>query len=212
MKIKKFSKREAIRFGWSTMKKNFGFFVGLLILTGVIYSIPNTLAKAAKESSPLLSSIIFMASFVLSLLINMGLIKISLKFCDNRKSRFADLFSCFPRFLEFLVGCILYNLIVFVGTLLLIIPGIIWAIKYQFFGYFIVDKGTGPVEALKRSGQITRGAKWNLFVFGLMIWGINLLGFLCLIVGLFATIPMIMIATAFVYRKLLSQLSPVVTP
>ena len=108
-------------------------------------------------------------------------------------------------FFKYLIGSILYGLIVFAGTILLIIPGIIWGIQFCFYDYFIIDKGLGPIEALKRSSAITRGVKWDLFVFSLILLGINLLGALCLLIGLFATIPTTMVAIAFVYRKLLAQ-------
>ena len=135
----------------------------------------------------------------------MGLIKIALRFCDKEKGEFAELFSCFPLFFKYLFGSILCMLIVLGGMILLIIPGIIWSIKFQFFTYFIIDKGLGPIEALKRSSAITKGAKWDLFIFGLLLGLINLLGALCLLVGLFATIPTTIVAMAFVYRKLLAQ-------
>ena len=121
------------------------------------------------------------------------------------KGEFADLFSCFPLFFKFLFSYILYSLIVCGGYVLLIIPGIIWGIKFWFFDYFVIDKWLGPVEALKKSYGITTGVKWNLFVFFLAVIGINLLGALCLLIGLFVTIPTTMVATAFVYRKLLAQ-------
>jgi len=44
-----------------------------------------------------------------------------------------------------------------------------------------------------------------LFLFDLLLTLINLLGALCLLIGLFATIPTTMVAIAFVYRKLLAQ-------
>jgi uncharacterized membrane protein len=62
----------------------------------------------------------------------------------------------------------------------------------------------GPVEALKQSGALTQGAKWNLFLFGLLLCGVNLLGALVLLIGLFATIPTTMVATAYAYRRLQS--------
>jgi len=135
-----------------------------------------------------------------------GVNQIALRFCDGEKGEFADLFSCFPLFFKYLFGSILYRLIVLGGIILLIIPGIIWAIKFQFFSYFIVDKGLGPIESLKRSSAITRGAKWDLFLFGLLLGLINLLGAICLFIGLFATVPTAMVAMAFVYRKLLAQI------
>ena len=205
MRIQKFSKSEAIRFGWNTMKSNLGFFVGLLIIAGLIYYLPGIIAELLKEKAPIISFIITITSWVLSLVIQMGLIKIALRFSNNEKGEFADLFSCFPLFFKYLFASLLYGLIVIGGIILLIIPGIIWGIKFQFFSYFIVDKGLGPIEALKRSSTITKGAKWDLFLFGLLVWLINLLGALCLLVGLFATIPTTGVAMAFVYHKLLAQ-------
>mgnify|MGYP001580926209 CR=1 FL=1 len=205
MTIQKFSKREAIRFGWNTMKSNLGFFIGLLIVVILIGIVPGIIADLLAKDAPVLSIIISIASWVLQLVIGMGLIKIALRFCDKEKGEFAELFSCFPLFFKYLFGSILCMLIVLGGMILLIIPGIIWSIKFQFFTYFIIDKGLGPIEALKRSSAITKGAKWDLFIFGLLLGLINLLGALCLLVGLFATIPTTIVAMAFVYRKLLAQ-------
>ena len=51
-------------------------------------------------------------------------------------------------------------------------------LKYQFYEYLIVDKGTGPVEAVKRNGILTDGVKRNLVLFWLMLIGIDILGML----------------------------------
>ncbi|MFH1233046.1 MAG: DUF975 family protein [Patescibacteria group bacterium] len=206
MTTEKFSKKEAIKFGWEITKNNLVFFIGLLIVAGLISTIPSIISEAIKTNSFALYIVINIVSQILGLIIGMGLIRITLKFCDNKKGEFSDLFSCFPLFFKYLLGSILYGLIVLGGMILLIVPGIIWAIEFQFFGYFIVDKGLGPIEALKKSSAITKNTKWDLFLFSLLLIGINLLGILCLGVGLFAAIPTIMVATAFVYRKLLVQI------
>lgn len=205
MTIQKFSKGGAVRFGRDMMKSNLGFFIALLIVVGLIYIVPDIIAELAKKDTPILSLIISIASWVFYMIIQMGLIRIALRFCDNEKGKFADLFSCFPLFFKYLIGSILYGLIILGGMILLIIPGIIWAIKFMFFGYLIVDMGLDPIDALKRSSAITTGAKWDLFLLGLLLGVINLLGALCLLFGLFATIPTTMIAMAFVYRKLLTS-------
>ncbi len=204
MATKKFFKREAIRFGWNVMKKNFWFFAGVLIVTGLITWISSIISELIKKEFAILSIIIGIAGWVLMIVVQLGLIKIALNLHDNKERKFSDLFSCFHLFFKYIFSSILYGLIVLGGFILLIVPGIIWSIKFQFFGYFIVDKGVGPMEALKRSSAITQGAKWNLFLFGLLLGLINLLGVLCLIIGLFAVIPTAMVAQAFVYRKLLS--------
>ena len=205
MTAEKFSISEAIHFGWNTMKSNLGFFIGLLILVFLFSSLFSIIAAKATEANIFLGIIFYIADFSLSIIISIGLVKIALRFCDNEKGRFADLFSQYPLFPQYLVGSILYGLIVFAGTILLIIPGIIWGIQFCFYDYFIVDKGLGPIEALKRSSAITKGVKWDLFLFFLILSGINLLGALCLLIGLFVTIPTTMVALAFVYRKLMAQ-------
>ena len=67
----------------------------------------------------------------------------------------------------------------------------------------------GPIEALKKSSQITKGVKLDLLVFSFLLTGINILGVLAFGIGLILTIPTTIIATAFVYRKLLSKTSGV---
>ena len=220
MAEQKFSKGEAIRFGWETTTQNLWFFVGLLIVVGLLYFIPKVVTRYLSSllqftrgpfdnlgvqilaASP--SFFLGLAAWVLQFAAGIGLLRIILIFCDGAKAQFSDLFSCFPLFFKYLFGSILYGLIVVGGVLLLIVPGIIWAIAYQFFSYLIIDKKMGPVAALKKSGQITKGVKWNLFLFGLLLAGINILGALALVIGLFVTIPTTMVATAFVYRKLLT--------
>ncbi|MCD6385224.1 hypothetical protein J7M23_05540 [Candidatus Sumerlaeota bacterium] len=205
MTTQKFSKGEAIRFGWRTMKSNLGFFIILLIVVGLIYVIPDFIEKLVRKDAPLLAILIHLGSWVISIVVQMGVIKIALRFCDEEEAELGDLFTCFPLFFKYVAGSILYGLIVIVGLLLLIIPGIIWSIKFWFFPYFIVEEGVGPIQALKKSSLITRGAKWDLFLFGLLLGLINLLGALCLVIGLFATVPTTMVAWAYVYRELSAQ-------
>ena len=132
-----------------------------------------------------------------------GLVKISLDFCDGKRPKISDLFTQYPLFFKYLIGMVLYGLIVFSGTLLLIIPGIIWSLKYWFFDYYIVDQGLGPVKSLKSSSAITKGIKMDLFLFLLLLALMNIAGALLLLIGLFITVPVSMVAAAFVYRKLM---------
>ena len=85
------------------------------------------------------------------------------------------------------------------------IPGIIWSIKYQFAPFLIVDRNVRIKEAFQESAGITSGVKWELFLFFLMVVGINLLGLMAFAVGLLVTLPATMIAYTFVYRKLLER-------
>lgn len=208
MTIQKFSKSEAIHFGWNTMKSNFYFFVALLIVAGLFFSaveiIYNFWGLFGKER-PIFSILDLIGIFV-GIIISLGLIKISLNFCDNIKSKISDLFSQYRLFFIALFATTFYLLVVVLGLILLVVPGIYFAIRFWFYDYFIVDKKAGVIESFKRSWRLTQGNVWNLFLLLSLLTGINILGALALLIGLFATIPTTLIAIAFVYRKLLAQI------
>jgi uncharacterized membrane protein len=201
-----FSKSDAVLFGWNTLKKNFGFFLGLLAVAVAVNVLFGLVMSSFSEQAPkVLVIAVSIISWILDLLIGMGIIKITLKFCDQEKASYGDLFSAYRLLLNYLVGSIIYGIIVGIGFVFLIIPGIYLAVKYTFYDYLIVDKGMGPLEAIKRSGVLTVGVKRNLVLFWLMLVGINILGALALGVGLIATVPISWLANAYVYRRLQLQ-------
>jgi len=206
MEKKNFSNKEAIKYGWGIMKANLWYFVGILIVAWLVVGIPGTLADHFdKHDMGFLALLFNIITAVLRVIISVGMIKIALKFLTEEKPEFMDLFRFQGNFWRFVGGSILYGLIVVAGFILLIVPGIYWAIKYQWFGYLIVDQKLGPINALKKSAEMTYKVKWQLLGFAFVIAGINILGFLCLFIGLFATVPTTLMAYAFVYRKLVSQ-------
>jgi uncharacterized membrane protein len=203
MTTSKFSIGDAVSFGWDTMKGNILFFIGVLIVMFVIEAVPRAIGDLTVEDRPVVAIIFYIAAAVVNMGLSMGFIKILLRFCDSEKPDFSDLFSCFHLVLKYLAAAILYTLIVLGGLILLIVPGVIWAVKFQFFAYFIVERELGPIEALKQSSAITDGAKMDLFLFWLVLVGINIVGVLCCLIGVFATIPITAVALAYVYRALL---------
>ncbi len=201
-----FSKSEAVLFGWNTLKKNFGFFLGMLAIVVAVNLLVGLVMSSFSEEAPkVLVIAVSVISWILDLLISMGVIKITLKFCDQEQATYRDLFSAYRLLLNYLVGSIVYGIMVAIGFVFLIVPGIYLAVKYQFYDYLIIDKGMGPIEAIKRSGVLTEGVKRNLVLFWLALVGINILGMIALGVGLIATVPVSWLANAYVYRRLQLQ-------
>jgi uncharacterized membrane protein len=188
-------------------------FLAIVYAVAIIVSfIPNFVNKLVLKDSHLLGGILILGSFLISLIIQLDLIKIAFKFCDGGRGVYNDLLSSYKLLLKYLAAKILYTLIVISGTLLLIVPGIIWAVKYSFYAYIIVDDDAGPIEALKKSSRITKGARWDLFVFGIIILAINVAGFICFGIGALITLPITQLAFASVYRKLSPATPPVQVP
>jgi uncharacterized membrane protein len=197
-----FSKQEAINYGFKLAKKHLFFFAGLFGIVIVIAVVMGALRFSAVHA-PLASFAIWLAQTIIDLIVGMGLIYITLKFIDNKKPKYKDLLYYKP-IVNYLIMSILTTLIVVGGIILLIIPGIYFGLRLKFAAYLVIDKNLTAVDAVKESWKMTKGNVWNLFFFGILLGLVNILGFLCLIVGLFITVPLSMLATAFVYRKLLN--------
>ena len=57
----------------------------------------------------------------------------------------------------------IWILITIGGTFLLVIPGVIWGVKYGLCGFAVMDKALSAREAIRFSGKITQGYKGKLF-------------------------------------------------
>jgi len=200
--LKKFETGEAIRFGWNTVRANLGLFIGLTV---IVWALTGGAGSVSRHVPGL-----GLLTWILGAIVSMGVIRLTLKFVDGGQGGLNDLFSDFSMLLDFLGASFLYTLIVVGGMILLIFPGVIWAIKYGYFGYFIVDRKAGAVEALKLSAAATQGEKGHLFGFGLVLLLLNLLGAACLGVGLLVTYPTSLLAQSYIYRRL--QSVPIESP
>ena len=202
-----FSKKEAVNTGWNLTKTNLGFIALVYaIYIGVTMGI-SFLEMAADKfmGAGLLAFNLYIVSFLVSCLLAIGILKIFLDLYDGKKGELSDLFTKYEQYFSFLLASILVFLIVLGGVILLVVPGIIWALKYQFTPYLIVDRKMKPMAAIKMSGKITYGHKVNLFLFYWVIIGLNILGFLCCCIGVFFTILITMFAYVHIYRKLLAD-------
>ncbi|MEW6554437.1 MAG: DUF975 family protein [Actinomycetota bacterium] len=201
----RYSKGEAIRFGWEAMKNNFVFFLLFLIVAWVVSGGLSALGSINRGSGLTVFPFIFgVLGWLVGILISMAQTTIGLRLsaAPEATAEVSDVWSSWGLFLNYFVGGILVGLMVMVGFIFCIIPGIYLGIRFSFFGYLIIDRNIGPVEAIKRSWEITSGNTWDLFLLGLLFFGIILLGVLACVVGLFAAIPTTMVAHAYVYRRL----------
>lgn len=124
------------------------------------------------------------------------------------------------KFLVFVSAYILSTLAIFLGSILFILyfifnaenpsvlaaplafPGMYVAVLLYFVKYIVYDKNVKPIEALKESVRMTKGHRFALIEYILVAVIVNLLGLLALVVGVFFTIPLTVIGTTLIYKKL----------
>jgi len=97
----------------------------------------------------------------------------------------------------------LYMLVVIIGCICFIVPGIILALMFSQFIFIQKDDPTiGAIDSLKKSAEIMKGHKWELFVLLLSFIGWAILAILTLGIGLLFLEPYMMSTCAHYYEDL----------
>lgn len=199
-----FSVGEAVGYGWRTMKSRLGLFVGAAVITFVVTLALSGVGEVVRRYGAL-SALIAIASQVAHAWLWMSWTRLSLDVHDDRRAALEDFVPDLGRFLEYLATAILYSLVVAVGLILLVVPGIYWGVRLSMAGFLVIDRGLDPIAALHASSDVTRGARGRLFLLFLACIGLNLLGALALGIGLLFTVPATIMALAFTYRRLVAR-------
>ncbi|MGE5540822.1 MAG: DUF975 family protein [Bacillota bacterium] len=208
------SPKEILSFAWRTFKARPWFFVEVSLLV-VAISLLSSFAQGllTKTFGDVAGSALStLLSVTMDIFVGMGVVSVYLKAHDAVMSpTLRDLWNPRP-FWKYLATDALRTILVFVGYVLLIVPGVIVSLMLTFTSQLVIDRGLGPIEALKESAAMTRGNRWRLFLLVLALLGLNLLGALALLLGLFVTVPMSLLAFTHAYRTLSAQTTPVVEP
>lgn len=76
------------------------------------------------------------------------------------------------------------------------------SIRFLFVEYYVIDKNAGPTKALDASTRAVRGYGWKLLWLLVLLLLLNLLGVVCIVVGLLVSVPVSALAIVHAYRQL----------
>ena len=142
-------------------------------------------------------------AFVFTGPITVGVAFFHLKIAREEEVDINMLFEGFKMFGKALGAYLLMMIAIFIGVLLLIIPGIIAALGLsQTFYILNDDPEIGIVDALKFSWELTDGHKFDLLILGLRFLGWILLSILTLGIGFFFLIPYMNVTFAKFYNSI----------
>lgn len=123
-------------------------------------------------------NLIFTGAFTL------GFAILFLNLIRSDKAKLGDLFKGFNNFGRAFLAYLLMMLFIFLWALLLIIPGIIAAIRYSQTFYIIADNpNIRAIDAIRESKRMMEGNKWKYFKLQLSFIGWALLSVLTLGIG-----------------------------
>lgn len=87
-----------------------------------------------------------------------------------------------------------------IGLVLFIIPGIFFIVRVQFAFHALLDKKLSIWQSIQYSRKITKWYFRKLLGFDFIVLFVNILGLLCVVIGLAWTAPMSGIASTNFYR------------
>lgn len=187
--------------GWNQFIKYFLELLLIIVISSLIF-IPSA-GLYASELEPFLSNIISLdfiffeirgtAAYILFAVIWVIFVKDPIEYgvsytflraARDNKVKVGNIFEVYKNFANAVFANILTTLIIGVGIIFLIIPGIYFSCKLSFVDYLIVERKMDVFEAIKESWRLTRGYSLKIFLFGIMAFFIGLFGLLLLGVGL----------------------------
>jgi hypothetical protein len=177
--------------GLDIFKANALPFIGFTLLIGVGLSIlsfilPYPLGSGSFEEGQTGGNII--ANILLTLLIP-GFYIVAFQIARSRPTAFGDFFKGFNRALPILLLSIVSGLLIALGFVLLILPGIYLAVSYMLSLPLLLDKNLDFWPAMETSRKVV-GKKWfSFFGFSIVLGLINVLGAVLLGIGLLFTVP-----------------------
>ena len=124
-----------------------------------------------------------------------------LKAVRGERIEVRDIFITFQRnYWNVIIANVVVSIIIGLGIVMLIVPGIIFACRLAFVPYLVVDREMDVMDALRVSWDMTRGYGWQIFLMGLLAIPVVLLGLICLFVGVIVSVMWISAAFAVMYH------------
>jgi uncharacterized membrane protein len=166
--------------GWEMVKADLGNFA----LLSLVFVLVNSVASIVTQGP-----------------LQVGMHLFCMKKLFRKSTDIGNLFKGFDFFLPAFVAALLIGVFTFVGLLICIIPGLVVASMYKFTYLFIMDKRMDFWPAMEASHSVVKNDYFGFTLFLITMGLINILGFLCCIVGLLVTIPLSIAAITIAYQE-----------
>ena len=187
---------EILNTSWQSLKSQLWILIGLLIgYTIISFTLNMLLSAGIPIIAPLLS-------LVIGLIFSLGYLKNLFQTLDTIEPQFSAYGQQARKILTYFAANILVSIVICIGFLLLIIPGIYLMLRLQFYLAFIVEEDAGIIDSLQRSWNITKGQELSLFFLFLTMIGLLILGAILLGIGIFVATPLVYMMYCVTFRKL----------
>lgn len=176
-------------------------FLGLSVVYGVCIAL--FASTGADQSVVGILGLVFQLVLTLvSLPMTYALLIMAMRHANARSVSAGEIFRHFGAIVSLFVAYVLEVILIMIGFVLLVLPGIYLMFAYMYAMPLIVEKKMGPWHAMEVSRRALTRVWFRFFGFIWLISLVNILGILTLGIAWIWTIPWSILAMALVYEKI----------
>jgi hypothetical protein len=205
---------------WAVFKANMGTAVLLLLVInvivmvafGVVWGVAMLFAEMLGEGiGVFLAMVGYIVVVALFAALMVGALKGLMKLARGQPVSVGELFAFGPELGPFVLTYLLFTVIVSIGNMLCVVPGIFLATMFSQAIFLVVDRNVAVMDSFNQSKDLTNGNKMTIFVTYLVAFlGAMVVSMLtCGIGSLFAT-PFLWLLGVVMYLRITGQ--PIVAP
>lgn len=182
---------------WETFKEHIGFMVAVFLIHSLVTGSGNIF-----DSDGWFGNLGQLIMFLVAGPMTAGTYAVSLSILRGAEPDLGLLFSGFREFGRAFGVFALYTILVVVGLILLLVPGIYIAVALAPAMYLVMEDDLEVTDTLRKAWAMTEGYRGRIFVVALAVVGINILGVLALVVGVIFTGALSLLIGAALYEEL----------
>ena len=175
--------------------------IGLSIVSQILLAVISS--ASTDETFIILFSFLQQLAFNLVLLpVGMGIFMLGIRRAADAPIQAGSVVGYYSSMWRLFLTMLLLYIMVLIGFVLLIIPGIYLSVAYYMALPLVVEKGLSPWQALEVSRKTISRRWFTMFFFSIVITLIVFVSLIPLGIGLIWTLPMTMIAYGIIYRNM----------
>lgn len=208
--------------GFELTKRHFGpivlvglTYIGISLVAGMVFGLIDVALGFGQSSGSVLNSgdgnasatyqqsggmVSAIGSQLLSVFLSLGVTRIGLNLVSGKEFSVGMLFGEGRKLVRAILASLLFGVVVAIGFVLLIVPGVYLALKYGQFLTAIVDRDLGIMESFSYSASVTTNNRLSLLGLWLLCLLVVLAGALACFVGLIFAMPVAWLSTVVAYR------------
>lgn len=187
-----FSIEEIVGKAWEMFKSRALYHIGFMVLVVAVQAI----------FTLYLADFTFLYSIFLAPPLVCGFYLVANRQSQREYVDFQNYFDGFKYWWNLITTNLISSIAIVLGIICFVVPGIYLLVGYMFSLLFVIFGGFDFWTSMELSRRLVHTNWLKFFLFVLALIALNILGFLCLIVGLFVTIPMTYLAVYILFEEL----------